>query len=245
MSVRLAMDRVRILLAEHESELRATLRHGLQLAGHLVAEAGDGQQAMEILRAEPPELILLDLAIPAVGSVALLAELRAMRSRPRMRVIALTERRAVAVAIEAVRLGASDFLEKPVALMEVELSMQSVLHECLPDTEECVDGRNECVLEALRGALRAGTFAAAEAALMKVDPMTDSGFLNLAGILHEAHGRLNHARRYYERALAADVRCRPARENLKRLTELHEYGQTHRAVAFGEVSAAEPALTLS
>jgi DNA-binding response OmpR family regulator len=238
------METARILVAEQERELRSTLRHGLQLAGYLVAEAPDGRQAIEIVREEPPELILLDLAITAVGSTTLLAELLTMHLVPHTRVIVLTEPTTIAVAIEALRLGASDFLEKPVALVDVQASIASVLNECPPKTEE-VEDASEGVFQALRGALRAGRFAAAEAALMKPDPVTDAGVLNLAGILQEAHRRVADAKKFYERAVKADGHYRPARENLKRLTELNDVGLTRRAVTFANTPATSRVLMFS
>jgi Flp pilus assembly protein TadD len=71
---------------------------------------------------------------------------------------------------------------------------------------------------------------------MKAGTITgeDPAFLNLAGVLHESHGRTESARKFYQRALGRDKHCRSALENLARLDELNQTGQTTRSVAFGD-----------
>jgi hypothetical protein len=92
------------------------------------------------------------------------------------------------------------------------------------------------VLEHVRQELRARRFDLAERELMKAGTITgeDPAFLNLAGVLHESHGRIESARKFYQRAVAKDNRCRPALENLARLDELRGTGRPTRPVAFGD-----------
>jgi DNA-binding response OmpR family regulator len=192
------MESRTILIATHERELRSQLRYGLQLGGFLVAEAVDGRGALDILHQEPPDLLLLDLRIPVVGSVALLAELRAIHSRPRPRATVITEPGDVLLGIEAIRLGASDFLEKPVGIEDAEASIASVLREA-PNLDS-PDREQGDVLEAVRVALQTGNYGAIDSALMSAGRICQAAYLNLAGVIHEAHGRLNGARSFYERA---------------------------------------------
>jgi len=233
------MEAVKILVIEQESELRATLRHGLQLNGYLVAEAADGRAALEIMRQEPPHLVLLDLMVPAVGSIALLAEMRA-RPGTGYRVIVLADGKAVEAAIDALRLGASDFLEKPITLDEAKASVASVLNDAAPQAE-WRDEHSEGVLEIVRSALRAGTFAAAEAAMVKPSPSGGAATLNLAGVVYECHGRMRGAREFYQRAAAVSPAYWPAQENLRRLSEINTRGQSQRAVALGEMRSSPAA----
>jgi hypothetical protein len=71
---------------------------------------------------------------------------------------------------------------------------------------------------------------------MKAGTITgeDAAFLNLAGVLHECHGRIDSAKRFYDQAVARDRRYLPAQENLTRLAELRRYGNSIRRVAFGD-----------
>jgi DNA-binding response OmpR family regulator len=146
----------------------------------------------------------------------------------------VTAHGSVKTAINAIRLGASDFLEKPFVPEDLRSSVASVLRGSSPrhDTSE---GYAE-VLEHVRQELRARRFEAAERELMKAGTITgeDSSFLNLAGVLHESHGRIESARKFYQRAVDRDNRCRSALENLARLDELRRTGRTKRPVAFGD-----------
>jgi DNA-binding response OmpR family regulator len=208
------MQDARILLAVHEPTLRGRLKAGLQMAGCLVAEAANGKLALDILREEPPQLLLLDLEIPAVGSVAILAELRLVMER-RPRVITLARLEAIATALESVRLGASDFLIKPTSTDDVVASISSVLDDS-PPRDYLTDRR----LGQIRGVLLRGTFGEAEASLGLPARNSHAGLLNLAGIVHESHGRVRSARDFYLRAVCDDERYQAAWQNLKRLSEL-------------------------
>jgi CheY-like chemotaxis protein len=228
------MEAIRILVAEHEPRLRSTLRFGLQQAGYLVADAPDGKKALEIIREEPPEVLLLDLRIPIIGSVALLAELRTTRSRQQPRAVALAERDDLALAIEAVRLGASDILEKPLDVTHARASIESVLRE--PPLERGdFEGEHGDVLEAVRVALQTGRFGTVEPAVLGPGMLSEAACLNLAGIVQEAHGRSASALKLYQRAALADSQYWPACENLQRLQELREDGASSRPVCFREV----------
>jgi CheY-like chemotaxis protein len=229
------MEPLRILIAEHDSKLRGELRTRLQLAGHLVAEAADGRRALTIVHEEPPNLVFLDVALPNVGSVALLADFAVMHPQLRPRTTVLTESSDIPMAIEALTLGASDFLEKPVTIEDAEASIASARHE--PD-EGPWNAQMQQVdaLEAVRVALELGRFGTIEPTLISPGCVSEAASLNIAGVVHEAYGRINSAMRFYRRAIDREHTYWPATENLKRLIELHERGETSRAVVFREVS---------
>ena len=97
----------------------------------------------------------------------------------------------VRTAIQAVRLGASDFIEKPFTPDELRLSVASVLHDELPANLLPPSRLRRGAAEGARR-LRAGKFREAEAGLMSAGTIADDdpAFLNLAGVLHESHGRV-------------------------------------------------------
>ncbi len=123
------METLRILIAEQDRELRARLRLDLQLSGYLAAEAADGREALEIIQQEPPDVLVLDLEIPEIGSVALLAELRVVKASRRPRAIVLATSAQRPLAVELLRLGANDLLEKPVTAPQLLASITNVLEE--------------------------------------------------------------------------------------------------------------------
>lgn len=228
------MTPARILIVDDEAAVRKTVRICLEMAGYQCAEASDGRQAMEAMVHAPPELVLLDLAMPFKDGMTFLTELRSMEPRPNVRVIVMTAHGSVRVAINAIRLGASDFLEKPFLPDDLRLSITSVLNEAPDDAEALAPGYSD-VLNLVGKALRDGRFVDAERLLMRAGTIADSDpeFLNLAGALHEAHGRKPSARRFYERALASDATFEPAAENLRRLYDLETRGRTDRKLALG------------
>ncbi len=72
----------------------------------------------------------------------------------------------------------------------------------------------------------------------------DPAFLNLAGVLHESHGRVESARKFYEKSAMSNRGYQPAQENLRRLADIRYHGKSVRPVAFGDdvTSPAMPSL---
>jgi DNA-binding NtrC family response regulator len=101
-----------ILTVDDEPGIRAFLSDSLSASGFDVHEAADGELALRALEDRPFDLMLLDLRMP--GGMDGMAVLRQARARwPEMQVIVLTAFGTVGNAVEAMRLGAFDFLEKP------------------------------------------------------------------------------------------------------------------------------------
>lgn len=225
------MEAVKVLIATQDRKLRSELRHGLQMMGHLVAEAGDGRQVLEILIEEPPDFMLLEVMIPVVGSVSLLAELKQMHSRPHPRTTLLVEAEEVPLAMDGIRLGASDFLIKPVTTEDVQSSICSVICSNQPDEDKSSD-----VVEAIHASLVAGTFGSIGCQHPSDGSGSEPALLNLAGLVQEAHGRVEAALSFYQRAMAADGAYWPAQQNHQRLLELRECGETNRQVCVEQQS---------
>lgn len=102
-----------ILVVDDEPGLRAFVADALTAAGHLTVTAPDGANALRELGARPFDLLVLDLRMP--GRFDGMDVLRHARAEwPEVPVIVLTAHGSVETAVEAMRLGAVDFLEKPV-----------------------------------------------------------------------------------------------------------------------------------
>ena len=104
-------DSTTILVVDDEPSLRTALGEVLQRTGHPVRIRRDGQEALELLEQEPIWLILADLRMPRIGGVELLREVK-RRWRETL-VVLVTGYATLESAIEAIRLGASDYLLKP------------------------------------------------------------------------------------------------------------------------------------
>jgi DNA-binding NtrC family response regulator len=121
------MSSERVLIVEDHPGIRKSLRWNLQVAGYNVAEASNGMEALEIVRNEPPEVMLLDLSMPVMNGLVVLAEMNEMRPRPGTRIIVMTAHRSTPLVVEAMRLGASDFLVKPVHPRDVQNCIASMI----------------------------------------------------------------------------------------------------------------------
>jgi two-component system response regulator FlrC len=102
----------RILVADDEEGLREYIAEALESDGHTVTPAADGAVAAERLARESFDLLLTDLRMPRMDGMTLLRRARA--EQPDMEVVVLTAHGAVGSAVEAMKLGAFDYLEKPI-----------------------------------------------------------------------------------------------------------------------------------
>ncbi len=101
----------RILVVEDDPSFRALLHDILTGAGHDVTEARDGEEGLEAARAGEFQLVLTDQRMPRLDGLGLVGELRALPLPPP--VVVLTAFGTIPEAVEAVRLGAADYLTKP------------------------------------------------------------------------------------------------------------------------------------
>ncbi len=106
-----------ILIVEDRQSLRRMLERALAGEGHRVTAVADGETAVEHLERDGFDLVLTDLKLPGITGLEVLAASR--RTQPGAPVVVLTGYGTVGTAVEAMKLGALDFLEKPVELDEL------------------------------------------------------------------------------------------------------------------------------
>lgn len=102
----------RILVVDDEEGLREFLSDTLEAAGHTVERAVDGDMAYRMLASRAFHVLVTDLKMPGVDGMELVRRTR--REQPEMEVVVLTAHGSVAGAVEAMKLGAFDYLEKPI-----------------------------------------------------------------------------------------------------------------------------------
>jgi DNA-binding response OmpR family regulator len=100
-----------VLVVDDELPVRLTVREILRRAGYDTLAVASGEEALALLRSRPVELALIDLVMPGMGGVELMRHLKDVA--PDMVLIVLTARGSMETAIEALRLGAHDYLTKP------------------------------------------------------------------------------------------------------------------------------------
>ena len=108
-----------VLVVDDESEIRASLRGVLNDEGLRVLEAENGRSALDLVRRERPDLVLLDVWMPEIDGIELLHLLRGEPGRPE--VVMISGHGSIETAVRATKLGAFDFIEKP-------FSIEALLH---------------------------------------------------------------------------------------------------------------------
>ena len=101
---------MKILVVDDDLELAGLIGYALRQAGYLVVEAADGQAALEAFEREPPALVILDVNLPRLSGLEVCRKIRAVSRVP---VMMLTVRSAEEDQVEALDLGADDYLTKP------------------------------------------------------------------------------------------------------------------------------------
>jgi two-component system, OmpR family, KDP operon response regulator KdpE len=114
----------RILLVEDDSSLRQAILGALEAGGYAADAVNDGIQAAQRLRAEPFELVLLDLGLPFVDGWEILAQLE---GRPLPSVIVISARDEEGDKVRALDMGADDYLTKPFGADELLARVRAVL----------------------------------------------------------------------------------------------------------------------
>ena len=105
-----------ILVVDDEPTLRETLAEALAADGLSVITAADGREALERFRAEPPDLVLLDLMLPQLSGIEVCRILRRESSVP---IIMLTAKDSEIDKVVGLELGADDYVTKPFSLREL------------------------------------------------------------------------------------------------------------------------------
>jgi len=118
---------VKILVVDDEDYMREIVRQALQGSGFDIEEAADGATALEMMRRYPYDVIITDLRLPGVPGEKLLQE--ALAISPETIVIIMTGYGNIQTAVDAIRMGAYDYLPKPFQLEEMVMRVEKGLHD--------------------------------------------------------------------------------------------------------------------
>ncbi len=121
------MAKERILVVDDEEGVRTSLRNILKDEGYVVDLADSGESCLDIVRRQPYHAVLLDVWLPGRDGLSILEELATLPSPPR--VIMISGHADVPVAHRAGRLGAFDFIEKPLSLEKVAMTLRNAVSD--------------------------------------------------------------------------------------------------------------------
>jgi two-component system response regulator RegX3 len=109
-------ESTKILLVEDERSLAESIRYNLEREGFAVTTASDGEAGLERFRADPPDLVILDLMLPKLSGFDVC---RAIRQASDVPIIMLTAKDAEADKVAGLELGADDYVTKPFSVREL------------------------------------------------------------------------------------------------------------------------------
>ncbi len=116
---------IRILVVDDEPAIRRALRPPLLELGFQMAEASRGEEALQALRAAQYDAVLLDINMPGIGGIETLRRIRAFA--PRLPVLMLTVRDEEEDKVEALDMGADDYVTKPFSTRELVARIRSAV----------------------------------------------------------------------------------------------------------------------
>jgi len=125
---------MQILVVDDEPSVRSSLQRALALEQYAVAEAADGERALELIGAHEPDAVILDVAMPRLDGLETCRRLR--RGGSRVPVLMLTARESVGDRVAGLDAGADDYLVKPFALEELLARLRALLRRAGADEDE-------------------------------------------------------------------------------------------------------------
>ena len=123
------MTAANILVVDDEPQIRRVLRSTLSTRGYVITDAKTGEEALEWVRREPPDLILLDVNMPGIGGIEACRQIRRVSSAP---IIMLTVRNAERDKVLALDAGADDYVVKPFGIEELLARIRASLRRYSP-----------------------------------------------------------------------------------------------------------------
>ena len=224
-----------ILIVDDEPNVRLTYRTTLETEGFQVEEASDAGAALREMGEKEFDLAILDMRMPEVDGLELLERMRELGIQTP--VVIITAYGDIPHAVRAMKLGAIDFLQKPLT----PEGLRSVVGEILgrhakPAPHPVSGGTFGAHVQAAKRLINLRQFAGAREHIAKaLEIRTDSPeVFNLGGILFELLEDYDRAKRYYGQAIRLNKNYEPAQQNMRRIYELFQFGSSKEPFNLGE-----------
>jgi FixJ family two-component response regulator len=225
----------RILIVEDEANVRLNYRITLETEGYEVVEAATAASALLVLIEQSFAVAILDMRLPGMDGLELLAKMREMEiAVPAMIVTAYSD---VPHAVKAMKLGAIDFLQKPLRPEDLRRIVAEIVKRHAPESEHAAESFNSHIVAAKR-CLNLRSFRLARLHLVKALELNTKSVeaFNLAGVLAEMQDDPDKAKKYYGQAIKLDKNYEPSQQNMRRLFELQHFGSSSEPFNLGEDS---------
>ena len=206
----------KILIVDDEKNIRLTISQVLADMDVETDTAINGEEALVKLQNTEFGLVLLDLRMPGMDGMEVLEKLR--KDRPDIRVVIITAHGTIDSAVDAMKLGAVDFIQKPFTPKEIRYLVTTIIRresldkEKNQDYESCLELAKKCVSDRH---LEAASEHVKKA--ISIDSSRPEAF-NFLGALCEMQGDKVEGQKNYRAALSLDPTYKPAQDNLSRST---------------------------
>jgi len=222
----------RILIVDDATNVRLNYRITLETEGYEVFEAHSAEKALEQFLAQSFGLAILDMRMPGMDGLELLAKMRDTGiTTPTLIVTAYSD---VPHAVKAMKLGAIDFLQKPLIPEDLRNIVVDILKRHVVEDPKSSDTFQTHITAAKR-ALNLRAFAMARLHLVKAMELNRKSIeaFNLAGVLCEMRQDYDKAKKYYGQAIRLDKNYEPAQQNMRRLFEMFNFGSSDEPINLG------------
>jgi DNA-binding response OmpR family regulator len=223
----------RLLIVDDETNVRLNFRMTLETEGYEIFEARSGEQAVQLLAKHSFALAILDVRMPGMDGLELLANMRESGIKvPAMIVTAYSD---VPHAVKAMKLGAIDFLQKPLRPEDFRNIVAEIIKRHARPDDPPAETFSAHIVAAKR-CINLRAFAKARLHLAKALELNAKSVdaLNLAGVLAELLEDYDKAKKYYGRAVKLDKSYEPAQQNMRRLFEVDQFGSSKQHVNLGD-----------
>ncbi|MFP4687949.1 MAG: response regulator [bacterium] len=221
----------KILIIDDEKNIRNTLSKALTSEDYEVQTAMNGEEGVQKVRENDYDLILLDFKLPGISGMEVLKKIKDYDGA----VIMITGYGSVDTAVEAMKMGAIDYLQKPFSPSEIRELVAEVLERKQLDIDgsEGKEISRETCLRFAKKLINERNFSEARKYLEKAvaeDP-NDPEIFNLLGVIYEFGGDENLAMKNYRTAVSLEPTYEPARDNLNRISE---FSHSRKGINLGE-----------
>lgn len=206
----------RILIVDDEKNIRITLKQALDDMAVEIDTATNGEEALSKLKEGDFGLVLLDLHMPGMDGMQVLEKIG--KDRPDIKIIVITAHGTIDSAVQALKQGVVDFIQKPFTPNEIRELVSQVMQRESTSVEKDRDYLS--CLEHAKHSITDKHWEAAREHINKAISLnaTRPEAFNLLGALNELRGDGLEAQKNYRAALALDPTCKSAYQNLSRIT---------------------------
>ncbi|MFP4686958.1 MAG: response regulator [bacterium] len=222
----------KILIIDDEKNIRNTLSKALSSEKYEIETAMNGEEGIQKTKEDDFDLILLDLKLPGISGMEVLKKLDNFEGS----IIMITGYGSVDTAVEAMKLGAIDYLQKPFSPSEIRELVEEVLARNQLTVDENADPEQiplETCIKFAKKMINNRNFSEARKYLEKAvgrDP-NDPEVFNLLGVIYEFDNQETKAMKNYRTAVSLDPAYQPARDNLDRISK---FSHSREGINLGE-----------